>query len=96
MIYFTFSHNLSISSQSYFLLTEQQCFHVERTFANAYFCSGHMISAALGRQSFINSPSVKGFDACAIFSLMQLHFTAASLILFVFDDKCCRKFSLFF
>lgn len=35
-------------------------------FANVYLCSGHIISAAFKRDSFIKVLSVKTFDALAI------------------------------
>lgn len=81
-----------VSSQPYLLLLSNS--HVELTFANAVSVQVTWFQLHWIDNLFINSPSVKGFDAWAIFSLISvLH--SRSLILCVFDGKCCRKFSLF-
>jgi hypothetical protein len=36
----------------------------------SYFCAGHKILEVVSMHSFINSPSVNGFDLAAIFCAM--------------------------
>lgn len=58
-------------------------FPVRLMFANACLCSGHMISPRLSRQTFINSPCVKGFYARAIFFTFYITAFHSSITYFV-------------